>query len=124
MVSVQAFAGALQVYTDRRPARRPCILEALKSALQQLGKCHRVFRGCWCKEGKIPHANPHTACAQVDLRTASLRPGRDGAWLGRLTERLMAQVGASRADITVHCSTWQHDLDQVGAPVLGACRGA
>ena len=50
---------------------------------------------------------------QVDLSTASLRPGRDSAWLGALTQRVMANVAASEAHITVHSSSWLHDLDQV-----------
>ena len=50
---------------------------------------------------------------QVDLTTASLRPGRDSAWLGALTQRVMANVSASEARITVHSSSWLHDLDQV-----------
>jgi len=53
------------------------------------------------------------ACLQVDLSTASLRPGRDSAWLGALTQRVMANVAASEAHITVHSSSWLHDLDQV-----------
>ena len=51
--------------------------------------------------------------AQVDMANASLRPGRDSGWLGRLTQRILSNVGASAADITAHSSTWQHDLDQV-----------
>ncbi len=50
---------------------------------------------------------------QVDLTTASLRPGRDSEWLGALTQRVMANVSASEARITVHSSSWLHDLDQV-----------
>lgn len=50
---------------------------------------------------------------QVDLVSASLRPGRDSAWLAALTQRVMANVSASEANIFVHSSTWLHDLDQV-----------
>ena len=50
---------------------------------------------------------------QVDLTTASLRPGRDTAWLRELTQRVMANVAASEARIVVHSSSWLHDLDQV-----------
>ena len=78
----------------------------------------------WTTAASCAPALTPTRGAQVDLQTASLRPGRDSAWLGRLTERLMAQVAASGADITVHCSTWQHDLDQVGALVWGNCSEA
>lgn len=45
--------------------------------------------------------------------TASLRPGRDSAWLKRLTDRVLSNVAASEATITTHCSSWLHDLDQV-----------
>lgn len=45
--------------------------------------------------------------------TASLRPGRDSGWLKRLTERVVSNVAASEAKITMHSSSWMHDLDQV-----------
>jgi hypothetical protein len=54
----------------------------------------------------------HAFAPQVDMANASLRPGRDSAWLGRLTARTLAAVASSAADITAHSSTWQHDLDQ------------
>lgn len=61
---------------------------------------------------------------QVDLTTASLRPGRDSAWLRALTLRVMANVAASEARITVHSSSWLHDLDQVQLPPTPALRRA
>ena len=50
---------------------------------------------------------------QVDLKSASLRPGKDNAWLEALTQRVMTSVGASEARIHVHTGSWLHDLDQV-----------
>jgi len=54
----------------------------------------------------------HAFCPQVDLATASIRPGQPPAWLAALKDRLLAAAAASSADITVHSGTWQHDLDQ------------
>ena len=50
---------------------------------------------------------------QVDLKSASLRPGKDNAWLEALTQRVMTSVSASEARIHVHSGSWLHDLDQV-----------
>ncbi|BDA46872.1 probable leucine-rich repeat-containing protein 7 at N-terminal half [Coccomyxa sp. Obi] len=54
----------------------------------------------------------HAFAPQVDFMTASLRPGRDSAWLKRLTDRVLSNVAASEANITTHSSSWLHDLDQ------------
>ncbi|KAK9830263.1 hypothetical protein WJX72_010668 [[Myrmecia] bisecta] len=51
-------------------------------------------------------------CPQVDLLQSSIRPGKDTAWMGALKDRLCAEVAHSSANITIHCSNWQHDLDQ------------
>ena len=50
---------------------------------------------------------------QVDLKSASLRPGKDNAWLEALTQRVMTSVSASEARMHVHSGSWLHDLDQV-----------
>ena len=51
--------------------------------------------------------------AQVNLRTSSIRPAQEPAWLERLQQRLTAAAASTAASVTVHCGTWQHDLDQV-----------
>lgn len=50
---------------------------------------------------------------QVDLTTASIRPGRPAPWLGALRDRVQRAVRATGAEVTVLTGTWQHDLDQV-----------
>ena len=49
---------------------------------------------------------------QVDLVQASIRPGQPAEWLASLKGNLMAALGSSSGDVTVHCGNWQHDLDQ------------
>ncbi len=58
---------------------------------------------------------PHRAwsSAQVDLGEASIRPGQPLAWHAALKRRLLAEVAASGADITIHVGNWMHDLRQV-----------
>ncbi|KAG2426244.1 hypothetical protein HXX76_013002 [Chlamydomonas incerta] len=71
-------------------------------------------------------------CPQVDLTTASIRPGRPAAWFAALKQRLMASVAAfgdsggdgssdglpaaegarGGGQLVVLVGTWAHDLDQ------------
>lgn len=61
---------------------------------------------------------------QVDLATASIRPGRPATWLARLRERLVAAVRASRGELTVMVGTWEHDLAQANLlPAAEKSRG-
>lgn len=55
----------------------------------------------------------HAFCPQVDLDTSSIRPGQPSDWFAALHGRVLANVGASAAKITVHVGNWKHDLDQV-----------
>lgn len=54
----------------------------------------------------------HAFCPQVDLATASIRPGQPPEWLTKLKEKLLAATSTSQGSITVYSGTWQHDLDQ------------
>ena len=49
---------------------------------------------------------------QVDLTTASIRPGKDADWLLRVQQRILGSIASSEAKVVVHSGTWQHDLDQ------------
>lgn len=49
---------------------------------------------------------------QVDLTTASIRPGKDADWLLRVQQRILGSIASSAAKVVVHSGTWQHDLDQ------------
>lgn len=81
----------------------------------------------------LPHAPLHPHPPQVDLTTASIRPGRPAEWFASLKRRLMASVaafggsgGGGSADglpapdgtgdgggqLVVLVGTWAHDLDQ------------
>ncbi|CAI5483698.1 unnamed protein product, partial [Closterium sp. Yama58-4] len=62
-------------------------------------------------------------CPQVDLISASIRPGRDSAWLSSFTKNLLSSMescsgmlqGAtcSRSPyVHVHCGNWSHDVSQ------------
>jgi membrane carboxypeptidase/penicillin-binding protein len=48
----------------------------------------------------------------VNLRTSSIRPAKEPAWLECLQRRLTAAAASTAATVTIHCGTWQHDLDQ------------
>ena len=54
-------------------------------------------------------------CPQVDLSTASIRPGEDGGWFLKLKERLLRVMEGLplSTSVTSFVGTWQHDLDQV-----------
>lgn len=88
--------------------------------------------GCSCHLAeKHHHATVAEACkglkscnAQVDLSTSSIRPGRDIGWLRALKDNALAAVDASQAEITVHSSNWQHDLDQVCSAAAVRPKGA
>lgn len=54
---------------------------------------------------------------QVDLTTASIRPGQPPEWQEALQQTLHKAVAASPAKIKVLTGTWQHDIDQ--ANLLG-----
>ena len=55
-------------------------------------------------------------CPQVDLLTASIRPGRSGAWMRRHRDATLDAI--ERAVVTrgcaieIHSGTWEHDLAQ------------
>ncbi len=49
---------------------------------------------------------------QVDLTTASIRPGKDADWLLRVQQQILGSIASSAAKVVVHSGTWQHDLDQ------------
>ncbi|GBF94601.1 hypothetical protein Rsub_06716 [Raphidocelis subcapitata] len=51
-------------------------------------------------------------CPQVDLRSASIRPARPGAWLDALQANVHAALQQSPARVRVLTGTWQHDLAQ------------
>jgi Leucine-rich repeat (LRR) protein len=54
-------------------------------------------------------------CPQVDLSTASIRPGGSSDWFDRLKARLLSVLEGlpSSTSVTSFVGTWQHDLDQV-----------
>eukprot|EP00878_Enallax_costatus_P005986 GHUV01006278.1.p2 GENE.GHUV01006278.1~~GHUV01006278.1.p2 ORF type:complete len:465 (+),score=146.42 GHUV01006278.1:1741-3135(+) len=54
-------------------------------------------------------------CPQVDLTTASIRPGQPLEWQAALQDTLHQAVAASSAKIKVFTGTWQHDIDQANA---------
>eukprot|EP00899_Mesostigma_viride_P008935 jgi/Mesvir1/18042/Mv09359-RA.2 len=51
-------------------------------------------------------------CPQVDLVSASIRPGWPEAELCSFRDALQQNVAKSRARITIHCGRWSHDVDQ------------
>lgn len=50
---------------------------------------------------------------QVDLQTASIRPGDGASWRAALRERVRAEVASTNADVTIHVGNWYHDVRQV-----------
>ena len=69
----------------------------------------------WCTAGfrSIFTVLEQLCCLrQVDMSEASLRPGRELAWLAALRERLLANVNASSAAITAYVGSFLHDIDQ------------
>ena len=56
-------------------------------------------------------------CPQVDLVSASIRPGRSARWMRYFRKRLVAAVdravtGPRRSRVEIHSGTWEHDLAQ------------
>ena len=56
-------------------------------------------------------------CPQVDLVSASIRPGRSARWMRYFRERLVSAVdravsGSRRSRVEIHSGTWEHDLAQ------------
>ena len=56
-------------------------------------------------------------CPQVDLVSASIRPGRSARWMRYFRKHLVAAVdravtGPRRSRVEIHSGTWEHDLAQ------------
>ena len=56
-------------------------------------------------------------CPQVDLVSASIRPGRSARWMRYFRKRVVAAVdravtGPRRSRVEIHSGTWEHDLAQ------------
>ena len=55
-------------------------------------------------------------CPQVDLVSASIRPGRSAAWMRRhkasLTRAVSRATRERGASVRIHSGTWEHDLAQ------------
>ncbi|KAI8465784.1 MAG: hypothetical protein J3K34DRAFT_78350 [Monoraphidium minutum] len=60
-------------------------------------------------------------CPQVDLRTASIRPGRPAAWLDAAEANIHEALASTSARVQVLTGTWQHDLQQVSLLERHAC---
>lgn len=50
--------------------------------------------------------------SQVDLTSASIRPGQTPEWQAALQDTLQEAVATSTASIKIFTGTWQHDIDQ------------
>jgi hypothetical protein len=57
----------------------------------------------------------HAFTPQVDLMSASIRPGRGAGWAAALRARAHAAAAVAPGRVTAHVGTWRHDLDQVAA---------
>ena len=61
-------------------------------------------------------------CPQVDLVSASIRPGRSAPWMRRYEGAMIAAVRARRprgSKVVVHTGSWAHDVDQAAAVLRG-----
>ena len=65
-----------------------------------------MYRPADLLDGRPPPAS------QIDLGSASIRPGRPGAWFDILRQRVLDAASGSSSESTAFSGTWQHDIDQ------------
>ena len=61
-------------------------------------------------------------CPQVDLVSASIRPGRSAPWMRRYEGAMIAAVRRAVREgskVVVHTGSWAHDVDQAAAVLRG-----
>jgi len=61
-------------------------------------------------------------CPQVDLVSASIRPGRSAPWMRRYEGAMIAAVRRAvheGSKVVVHTGSWAHDVDQAAAVLRG-----
>jgi hypothetical protein len=61
-------------------------------------------------------------CPQVDLVSASIRPGRSAPWMRRYERAMIAAVRRAvdnGSKVVVHTGSWAHDVDQASAVLRG-----
>lgn len=61
-------------------------------------------------------------CPQVDLVSASIRPGRSAPWMRRYERAMIAAVRRAvdnGSKVVVHTGSWAHDVDQASAVIRG-----
>jgi hypothetical protein len=61
-------------------------------------------------------------CPQVDLVSASIRPGRSAPWMRRYEGAMIAAVRRAvdnGSKVVVHTGSWAHDVDQASAVLRG-----